>query len=63
MKISELIKRLEDMENTYGDGEIYILDLNKNSLRPNQVYAWIPYNEFSNEKDKRAEFAITTNSK
>ena len=61
MKISELIKRLDDMKDTYGDGEIYILDLNKNPLKPNQVYALIPYNEFSNEED--IEFAITTNSK
>lgn len=59
MKISELIKRLDDMKDTYGDGEVYILDLNKNSLRPNQIYAWIPYDE----EDKRVEFAITTNSK
>ena len=62
MKISELIKRLENMEDTYGDGEVYILDLNKNSSKPTQVYAWISSNEFSHE-DKETEFVITTNFK
>ena len=62
MKISELIKRLEDMKDTYGDNEVYILTMNKGMEKPNAVYAWISSNEFSNE-DKKTEFFITTNFK